>query len=116
MFVHEVTSRAPTRQQSRGSRLGSLQYNNFTTLDVLPRRILEPDGVVGRQAFSGLQKELPLFELRGPEHVPHALGRVRWIVLEPTCAGTLECRMRGHRIHKALAPPWSVVHTDHAAL
>jgi hypothetical protein len=38
LFTHEVTPRAPTRQKTLGSRLGSLYYDNITILAILPRR------------------------------------------------------------------------------
>jgi hypothetical protein len=45
-FIQEVTSRAPTRLITRGSRLGSLYYDKITTGGMTTLAILPPAGCV----------------------------------------------------------------------
>jgi hypothetical protein len=52
-FIQEVTPRAPTRLKTRGSRLGSLYYDNITTLAILPRRIRHDQPNESRQRPCG---------------------------------------------------------------
>ena len=52
-FIHEVTPRAPPRLKTRGSRLGSLYYDNSTTLAILPRRIRHDQPSESRQRPCG---------------------------------------------------------------
>ena len=50
---HEVTPRAPARLKTRGSRLGSLYYDNITTLAILPMRIRHDQPNESRQRPCG---------------------------------------------------------------
>jgi hypothetical protein len=86
-FIHEVTPRAPTRLITRGSRLGSLYYDNITTggittLAILPRRIRHDQPNESRQRPCGraagwrtpaARRARPLLPREGQEH-----GVARW--------------------------------------
>jgi hypothetical protein len=81
-FIQEVTPRAPTILITRGSRLGSLYYENITTLAMLPRRIRHdqpnesrqrPCGQEARWRPPAARRARPLLPREGREH-----GVARW--------------------------------------
>ena len=82
-FIHEVTPRAPTRLKTCGSRLGSLNYDIFTTLAVLPRRIRHDQPNESRQRPCGREAggRTPRRAPRPPPTPPRGTGTWRRAVV-----------------------------------
>ena len=90
LFIHEVTPRAPTRLKTRGSRLGSLYYDNSTTLAILPRRIRHDQPSESRQRPCGREAggRTPRRAPRPPPTPPRGTGTCRRAVVGSTRIAT----------------------------
>jgi hypothetical protein len=84
LFIHEVTTRAPTRLKTRGSLLGLLYNDNITTLAILPMRIRHDQPNESSQRPCGREAGLrppaaflahPLLPREVHEHDTHGGGK-----------------------------------------